>query len=53
MRWLPYRGMSPFNDETSQKVFDNILNRDIKWPQGDKALSVEAVKTVKLMLEME
>ncbi|XP_063703839.1 LOW QUALITY PROTEIN: serine/threonine-protein kinase greatwall [Culicoides brevitarsis] len=46
-------GIPPFNDETPQKVFDNILNRDIEWPQDDEALSAEAVEAVELMLEMD
>uniref|UniRef100_A0A336KC62 Serine/threonine-protein kinase greatwall n=1 Tax=Culicoides sonorensis TaxID=179676 RepID=A0A336KC62_CULSO len=46
-------GIPPFNDETPQKVFDNILNRDIEWPQDDEALSKEAVEAVESLLEMD
>ncbi|KAG4067328.1 hypothetical protein HA402_000319 [Bradysia odoriphaga] len=43
-------GIPPFNDETPQKVFENILNRNIEWPQDDEALSDEAVAAVELFL---
>lgn len=46
-------GVPPFNDETPQKVFDNILNRDIEWPQDDEALSADAMESVELLLEMD
>lgn len=25
-------GITPFNDETVEKIFDNILNLRIEWP---------------------
>lgn len=46
-------GVPPFNDETPQQVFNNILNRDIEWPQDDEALSAEAVEAVEQLLEMD
>ncbi|XP_011210400.2 serine/threonine-protein kinase greatwall isoform X1 [Bactrocera dorsalis] len=46
-------GLPPFNDETPQKVFDNILNKNIEWPQGDEALSAEAIEAVDLLLTIE
>ncbi|EDV91357.1 serine/threonine-protein kinase greatwall isoform X2 [Drosophila grimshawi] len=46
-------GIPPFNDETPQKVFDNILNKNIEWPEGDEALSAHAMEAVELMLTME
>ncbi|XP_034112378.1 serine/threonine-protein kinase greatwall isoform X2 [Drosophila albomicans] len=46
-------GIPPFNDETPQKVFDNILNKNIEWPEGDEALSPDAMEAVELMLTME
>ncbi|XP_064550517.1 serine/threonine-protein kinase greatwall isoform X1 [Drosophila montana] len=46
-------GIPPFNDETPQKVFDNILNKNIEWPEGDEALSADAMEAVELMLTME
>ncbi|XP_062702486.1 serine/threonine-protein kinase greatwall-like isoform X3 [Aedes albopictus] len=46
-------GVPPFNDETPQKVFENILSRNIEWPQDEEALSEEAVEAVEKLLEME
>ncbi|XP_037730886.1 serine/threonine-protein kinase greatwall isoform X2 [Drosophila subpulchrella] len=46
-------GIPPFNDETPQKVFDNILNKNIEWPEGDEALSVESMEAVELLLTMD
>lgn len=29
-------GIPPFNDETPEKIFENILTRKIEWPEiGD------------------
>uniref|UniRef100_A0A1Q3EWB8 Serine/threonine-protein kinase greatwall n=1 Tax=Culex tarsalis TaxID=7177 RepID=A0A1Q3EWB8_CULTA len=46
-------GIPPFNDETPQKVFENILSRNIEWPQDDESLSREAVEAVESILEMD
>ncbi|XP_067614670.1 serine/threonine-protein kinase greatwall-like isoform X2 [Eurosta solidaginis] len=46
-------GLPPFNDETPQKVFDNILHKNIEWPEGDEALSSEAVEAVDLLLTID
>ncbi|XP_037952903.1 serine/threonine-protein kinase greatwall-like [Teleopsis dalmanni] len=46
-------GIPPFNDETPQKVFDNILSKNIEWPQGDEALSPAAIEAVDLLLTMD
>ncbi|XP_035896523.1 serine/threonine-protein kinase greatwall [Anopheles stephensi] len=46
-------GVPPFNDETPQKVFENILGRLIEWPTGEESLSVEAVDAVEQLLEMD
>ncbi|XP_028897025.2 serine/threonine-protein kinase greatwall isoform X3 [Zeugodacus cucurbitae] len=46
-------GLPPFNDETPQKVFDNILNKNIEWPQGDEALSAEAMEAVDQLLTID
>ncbi|RWW52510.1 hypothetical protein BHE74_00041065 [Ensete ventricosum] len=35
-------GIPPFNAEHPQKIFDNIMNRDIPWPQVPKEMSFEA-----------
>lgn len=46
-------GIPPFNDETPQKVFENILNRNIEWPSEDEALSSEAVSAVEQLLTID
>ncbi|XP_053657971.1 serine/threonine-protein kinase greatwall [Anopheles marshallii] len=46
-------GVPPFNDETPQKVFENILGRLIEWPTGEESLSPDAVEAVEQLLEME
>ncbi|XP_068641259.1 probable serine/threonine protein kinase IRE isoform X2 [Aristolochia californica] len=35
-------GIPPFNAEHSQKIFDNIMNRDITWPRVPEEISYEA-----------
>ncbi|GFT76124.1 hypothetical protein TNCV_3954201 [Trichonephila clavipes] len=35
-------GIPPFNDVTPEAVFNNILQRDIPWPDGEEALSENA-----------
>lgn len=46
-------GVPPFNDETPQKVFENILSRNIEWPQDEESLSKESVEAIEGMLEMD
>ncbi|KAI9581146.1 serine/threonine-protein kinase greatwall isoform X1 [Glossina fuscipes] len=46
-------GLPPFNDETPQKVFENILSKNIEWPEGDEALTPQAVEAVDLLLTMD
>ncbi|KAI5640525.1 protein kinase domain-containing protein [Phthorimaea operculella] len=46
-------GVPPFNDETAQGVFNNILSRNIEWPEEDEALSTEAVSAIESLLTME
>lgn len=46
-------GVPPFNDETPQLVFQNILNRDIPWPEEEEALSVNARNTIEILLTMD
>ncbi|XP_071526343.1 serine/threonine-protein kinase greatwall-like, partial [Panulirus ornatus] len=43
-------GIPPFNDETPEAVFHNILQRDIPWPKGDEALSAAAVEIIDKLL---
>ncbi|XP_049877967.1 serine/threonine-protein kinase greatwall isoform X1 [Pectinophora gossypiella] len=46
-------GVPPFNDETPQAVFKNILSRNIEWPEAEEALSSEAVGAIEALLTME
>ncbi|GLD93582.1 hypothetical protein PINS_up002174 [Pythium insidiosum] len=44
-------GFPPFNDETVEAIFDNILKRQILWPDGEKCLSMEAMDLINQLLE--
>ncbi|KAJ0059747.1 hypothetical protein NL108_011251, partial [Boleophthalmus pectinirostris] len=46
-------GVPPFNDETPQLVFQNILNRDIPWPEEEEALSSNARNAIEILLTMD
>ncbi|KAJ0182567.1 hypothetical protein K1T71_001936 [Dendrolimus kikuchii] len=46
-------GVPPFNDSTPQAVFNNILSRNIEWPEENEALSAEAVGAIEALLTME
>lgn len=46
-------GVPPFNDETPQLVFQNILNRDIPWPEDEEALSENARNGIEILLTMD
>ncbi|XP_028288935.1 serine/threonine-protein kinase greatwall isoform X2 [Parambassis ranga] len=46
-------GVPPFNDETPQLVFQNILNRDIPWPEGEEELSVNSRNAIEILLTMD
>eukprot|EP00064_Thunnus_orientalis_P018198 superscaffoldBa00004108_g18291 len=46
-------GVPPFNDETPQLVFQNILNRDIPWPEGDEELSNNSRNAIEILLTMD
>ncbi len=43
-------GITPFADETAQLIFDNILNRNIEWPENDEALSPQAMDAIMRLL---
>ncbi|XP_060534562.1 serine/threonine-protein kinase greatwall [Cylas formicarius] len=43
-------GIPPFNDETPQQVFKNILERNIEWPTQDEALSDSVVDAIERLL---
>lgn len=45
-------GIPPFNAEHPQIIFDNIMNREIPWPQVPEELSFEAYDLInKLLIE--
>ncbi|XP_029979053.1 serine/threonine-protein kinase greatwall isoform X2 [Sphaeramia orbicularis] len=46
-------GVPPFNDETPQLVFQNILNRDIPWPEGEEELSETSRNAIEILLTMD
>ncbi|XP_061443550.1 serine/threonine-protein kinase greatwall [Rhineura floridana] len=46
-------GIPPFNDETPQQVFQNILKRDIPWPEGEEKLSDSAQNAINVLLTIE
>ncbi|XP_065150732.2 serine/threonine-protein kinase greatwall isoform X2 [Paramisgurnus dabryanus] len=46
-------GVPPFNDETPQLVFQNILNRDIPWPDEDEELTQNARNAIEILLTMD
>ncbi|XP_035577816.1 serine/threonine-protein kinase greatwall-like isoform X4 [Zalophus californianus] len=46
-------GIPPFNDETPQQVFQNILKRDIPWPEGEEKLSDNAQNAVEVLLTLD
>ncbi|XP_075408664.1 serine/threonine-protein kinase greatwall isoform X2 [Tenrec ecaudatus] len=46
-------GIPPFNDETPQQVFQNILKRDIPWPEGEEKLSDNAQSAVDTLLAID
>uniref|UniRef100_A0A8C7SHU7 Serine/threonine-protein kinase greatwall n=1 Tax=Oncorhynchus mykiss TaxID=8022 RepID=A0A8C7SHU7_ONCMY len=46
-------GVPPFNDETPQLVFQNILNRDIPWPDGEEELSHNSRNAIEILLTVD
>ncbi|UIZ28385.1 hypothetical protein KXD40_004408 [Peronospora effusa] len=44
-------GFPPFNDDTVDAIFENILERQILWPDGEKCLSPEAVDLIDKLLD--
>ncbi|OVA19533.1 Protein kinase domain [Macleaya cordata] len=43
-------GIPPFNAETPQQIFDNIMNRDIPWPHVPEEMSYEAYHLIDQLL---
>ncbi|XP_043277553.1 serine/threonine-protein kinase greatwall isoform X2 [Venturia canescens] len=46
-------GVPPFNDDTPQAVFANILARDLPWPEGEEMLSEAAVNAIDALLTLD
>ncbi|KAM9387255.1 serine/threonine-protein kinase greatwall isoform 1-T1 [Phaethornis superciliosus] len=46
-------GIPPFNDETPTQVFQNILKRDIPWPEGEEQLSDNAQNAIDILLTID
>nr|XP_020656890.1 serine/threonine-protein kinase greatwall [Pogona vitticeps] len=46
-------GIPPFNDETPQQVFQNILKRDIPYPEGEEKLSDNAQSAIDILLTID
>ncbi|XP_010765895.1 serine/threonine-protein kinase greatwall isoform X1 [Notothenia coriiceps] len=46
-------GVPPFNDDTPHLVFQNILNRDIFWPEEEEELSVNSRNAIEILLAMD
>lgn len=46
-------GITPFNDESPQQVFKNILERNIEWPTEDEALSDDTVGAIEALLTID
>ncbi|XP_021244722.1 serine/threonine-protein kinase greatwall isoform X2 [Numida meleagris] len=46
-------GIPPFNDETPAQVFQNILKRDIPWPEGEEKLSDNAQNAIDILLTID
>ncbi|XP_032819298.2 serine/threonine-protein kinase greatwall [Petromyzon marinus] len=46
-------GIPPFNDETPNLVFQNILKRDIPWPLGEETLSCHTQDAISRLLTMD
>lgn len=46
-------GITPFNDESPQQVFKNILDRNIEWPTEDEALNDDTVNAIEALLTVD
>ncbi|KAJ6882891.1 serine/threonine protein kinase IRE [Populus alba x Populus x berolinensis] len=43
-------GIPPFNAETPQQIFDNIMNRDIPWPRIPEEMNFDACDLIDKLL---
>eukprot|EP01134_Creolimax_fragrantissima_P000021 CFRG0021T1 len=46
-------GSPPFTDETEERVFQNILNHDIPWPDVPQEMSFEALDLITKLLRRD
>lgn len=46
-------GITPFADATPELIFENILNRNIEWPENEEALSHEATDVIMRFLTQQ
>lgn len=46
-------GFPPFNDDTVDAIFSNILARNILWPDGEKGISNEAMDLIDRLLDQD
>ncbi|KAJ8048067.1 Serine/threonine-protein kinase greatwall [Holothuria leucospilota] len=46
-------GIPPFNDQTPELVFQNILNRDISWPEEEESLEQDAKEIIEQLLTLD
>ena len=45
-------GWPPFSDDTPEKVFENILNLKMDWPEEEEKLSDTAVNAIQSLLNL-
>ena len=43
----------PFNDKTPEMVFENIVSKNILWPEVPEEMSYEAYDIINKLLEMD
>lgn len=46
-------GIPPFNDDTPEKIFENILTRNIEWPKIPDDISFEAYDFISKLLSID
>lgn len=46
-------GIPPFNAETPQQIFENILNQNISWPSIPEEMSFEAYDLINKFLTIK
>ncbi|XP_025199624.1 serine/threonine-protein kinase greatwall [Melanaphis sacchari] len=46
-------GVVPFEGETVQEIFEDILRRELEWPSGDQTLSREAMEAIDNLMAID